>query len=601
MDPQPTDGAPPLVPVCDPVPDDELKWLIFFAPIALNFIYVEKEVDMQLLAAQQGWRLVYAYLDQENGIHNNRVHDRPASALFVHEEQKIACVAVRGTSTIHDVITDIRQVPVPFPDPESMPSKTTTSNGNASVDEEWTTVFRGQGVAVAGMAGAAVNLAREHADSLLMLAKQGYRIRLVGHSLGGAVATLLGVLIYKDLIETVEGEKADSAAAAASTSAATSAAAVAESDMPLRVYSYGTPSCTDLALSEAVESFVTTVVLHDDVVPRLTPTSCRGLLKHLLHIRETWVKEHFADDIRAFTDRAKTAWAPRWRGGFTLSASSSIKLKRYCRKQLQYGKHQLLIVKDKLLVGDEPVAASSARVVNVVEQEDDWRPDTSEPLPSDAGASGNHEEGVEVVDDDNTEPKLVMDFMGGIDVRSEGIVIDGDEFFDPENHLIDSSDDEDSTTTKDLLDNSLAGSAVDVVGTNHVLLDEVATPNMSFDVVEDHNSDAGSSRERMGESDHDEDDDDDDSPLGAVVLEETPLPRMFIPGKIVHVYSHRGVYKAAYVPRSFRELRRISLAGNMLSDHKTKSYFDALLEVRSVRKAEESPPQWTAFDEDDTW
>ena len=26
----------------------------------------------------------------------------------------------------------------------------------------------------------------------------------------------------------------------------------------------------------------------------------------------------------------------------------------------------------------------------------------------------------------------------------------------------------------------------------------------------------------------------------AVLLEETPLPRMFIPGKIVHIYTHRG-------------------------------------------------------------
>jgi FYVE zinc finger len=85
-----------------------------------------------------------------------------------------------------------------------------------------------------------------------------------------------------------------------------------------------------------------------------------------------------------------------------------------------------------------------------------------------------------------------------------------------------------------------------------------------------------------------------------VILEEIPLPRMFIPGNIVHVYSHRGTYKAAYVPRAFRELRRISLAANMLADHTTSGYYESLLEVRSVRHAEELPPSWTAFDEDDT-
>ncbi|OEU18634.1 hypothetical protein FRACYDRAFT_217262 [Fragilariopsis cylindrus CCMP1102] len=75
---------------------------------------------------------------------------------------------------------------------------------------------------------------------------------------------------------------------------------------------------------------------------------------------------------------------------------------------------------------------------------------------------------------------------------------------------------------------------------------------------------------------------------------------MFVPGKVIHVYSHRGVYKAAYVPRTFKELRRISLAGNMLSNHTAKSYFEGLLEVQTVRDAQESPPTWTAYDEDDT-
>ena len=86
-----------------------------------------------------------------------------------------------------------------------------------------------------------------------------------------------------------------------------------------------------------------------------------------------------------------------------------------------------------------------------------------------------------------------------------------------------------------------------------------------------------------------------------VILEEMTLPRMFIPGKIVHIYTHNGGYKAVCVPRTFRELRRISLAGNMLQDHTCKSYYEALLEVRSIRKAKKSLPQWTGFGEDDTW
>ena len=86
----------------------------------------------------------------------------------------------------------------------------------------------------------------------------------------------------------------------------------------------------------------------------------------------------------------------------------------------------------------------------------------------------------------------------------------------------------------------------------------------------------------------------------AVLLEETPLPRMFIPGKIIHIYTHRGGYKAAAVPRAFRELRRISLAGSMLNDHTSKAYYEGLLECKTVRDANKSLPAWTGFSEEMT-
>lgn len=60
--------------------------------MALNLDYAEKEVEMQLLAAQQGWRLLYAYLTQD--LENIKPADRPATAIFIHEEQKINCLSV---------------------------------------------------------------------------------------------------------------------------------------------------------------------------------------------------------------------------------------------------------------------------------------------------------------------------------------------------------------------------------------------------------------------------------------------------------------------------------------------------------------------------
>eukprot|EP00977_Amphora_coffeiformis_P004529 scaffold976_cov161-Amphora_coffeaeformis.AAC.7 len=512
-----------FTPVCDPVPDTTLASLIFYAPLALNFIYADKEVDIQLLAAQQGWKLLYAYLQHET---ENKVTDRPASAVFVHEKQKVVCLAIRGTSTIQDVVTDIRQTPIPFP--ESDPEISQRSS-----DGDWTTVSRGQGLAVSGMAAAALNLYREHSDCLLQLAKQGYRIRMTGHSLGGSVATLLGVLIRRDLKRDLD------------------------EDIPLRVYAYASPACLDARLADFVENFVTSVVLHDDVVPRLTMSSCRGLLKHLLHIRDTWVKDHMSDDIMAITERARNAWAPRWREGFTISKSSK-SLKRYCRKQLLYGKGKLLSFTDKFV----RELSSSGR--------DDRS--SSDGASSCRSMGSSFVEDGPAIDNEDEKPHLLVDYMGGIDHRVEGVVIDGEEFFETEQSLIESEDEAELDEFKDPVDSSMSC--------------EQAPSNIgeTYEVTA-----------LLGDSECV----DEEAPE-AVVLAEAPLPRLFIPGRIVHLYSHRGVFRAAYVPRDFRELRRISLAGNMLSDHRCKNYYEALLETLDVRKAPEHAPRWTAFDEDDT-
>jgi len=170
----------PFEPVCAEVPDDLISSLLFYAPLALDFIYAECEVDMQLLAAQQGWRLVYAALDQNHTSSGNgnegtcldgteQTPDKPASALFAHDEHRIACLSVRGTATIQDVVTDIRAMPVPFPQQDDVTDR-----------DNWTSVSRGEGLALCGMAGAATNLFRETADSLLYLAMKGYKIRIVG-------------------------------------------------------------------------------------------------------------------------------------------------------------------------------------------------------------------------------------------------------------------------------------------------------------------------------------------------------------------------------------------------------------------------------------
>eukprot|EP00547_Thalassionema_nitzschioides_P008274 CAMPEP_0194226710 /NCGR_PEP_ID=MMETSP0156-20130528/42393_1 /TAXON_ID=33649 /ORGANISM="Thalassionema nitzschioides, Strain L26-B" /LENGTH=1124 /DNA_ID=CAMNT_0038959155 /DNA_START=54 /DNA_END=3424 /DNA_ORIENTATION=- len=543
-------------PVCDYVPDDVIQSCSFYAPLALNFVYAEKEVDMQLLAAQQGWRVLYAHLHEEPGC------DKPGSALFLHDTHKIACFAVRGTATISDVVTDLKQVPIPFPEIET----------EESVDAgDWTPVFRGEGLAVSGMAKAAVNLYREHIDVLSFLKKKSYAIRVVGHSLGGGVATLFGTLLKCHFEVSRENNGISSEMKAVASS---------DRDQPVRVYGYASPSCVDAVLSDYQQSFVTTVVLHDDVVPRLTPTSMRGLVKHLLHIRETWVQFHMKNDLLAITERAKTVWAPRWRNGFTLRTASG-----FCRKHIQYGKKKILSVKGKI---------RSQRSSTIPEQNQNQYQESSENFGNGAGIYessndlGIHEEGSESDTENycNGLSKLVVDYMGGIDKSVAGTILDDDVYFDADDLLLENDSDSDEEFME----------AMESLEAEH-LMDPVQEGSNWARFDEQHIQECSSNEFSSSICNSELEEGDDPS---TVVLDETPLPRMFLPGKIVHLYTHRGGYKAAFVPRTFRELRKVSMAGNMLSDHTSKEYFEALSEVQSVRKAEEGLPQWTAFDEDVT-
>ena len=232
---------------------------------------------MQLLAAQQGWRLVYASLDQNHhhandgssGTNNNEgtldmsnenFSDKPASALFAHDKHKVACLSIRGTATIQDVVTDIRATPVPFPQQEEEEGNLKNeSSSSQTLDEEWTSVFKGSGLALCGMAGAASNLFRETADSLLYLALNGYKIRIVGHSLGGGVAALLGILVLRHFEEHCVNSKD-------SLSSSSDNATTITDDGFVRVYSYGTPSCVDSKLADHPRTLglCTSVVLHGE-------------------------------------------------------------------------------------------------------------------------------------------------------------------------------------------------------------------------------------------------------------------------------------------------------------------------------------------------
>lgn len=64
------------------------------------------------------------------------------------------------------------------------------------------------------------------------------------------------------------------------------------------------------------------------------------------------------------------------------------------------------------------------------------------------------------------------------------------------------------------------------------------------------------------------------------MINPATVAKLWLPGRIMHIYMHRGVYRIAEVPRSFPSLRRIEIQGDIFNDHTSRTVYDALLEVK---------------------
>ena len=77
-------------------------------------------------------------------------------------------------------------------------------------------------------------------------------------------------------------------------------------------------------------------------------------------------------------------------------------------------------------------------------------------------------------------------------------------------------------------------------------------------------------------------------------------PPLHVPGRVLHLYHLHGVYRGAWLPGAasdFAPLSTIRLAPHMLSDHKCDSYLAALKSCRSAMHAPSPPPRWVPYDE----
>ncbi|GKU86315.1 hypothetical protein SLEP1_g852 [Rubroshorea leprosula] len=184
---------------------------------------------------------------------------RPGYYIGIDPRKKLVIFAIRGTHTVYDLITDI----------------VTSSDGEVTL-EGYSTHF--------GTAEAARwFLTHEIGTIRKCLEKyQGFRLRLVGHSLGAATASLLAIMLRKKSHKEL-GFNPDIVTAVG----------------------YATPPCMSKELGESCSDFVSTVVMQDDIVPRLSAASLARLRNEIL--QTDWMSVVEKEDWKSVIDLVTNA------------------------------------------------------------------------------------------------------------------------------------------------------------------------------------------------------------------------------------------------------------------------------------------------------
>ncbi|GMN48951.1 hypothetical protein TIFTF001_018115 [Ficus carica] len=184
---------------------------------------------------------------------------RPGYYLGVDPRKKLVILGIRGTHTVYDLITDIVSL----------------SDGEVTF-EGYSTHF--------GTAEAARWFLNHEMETIRKCLRkyEGFRLRLVGHSLGGATASLLAIMLRKKSLKEL-GFSPDIVSA----------------------IGYATPPCVSKELAESCSDYVTTVVMQDDIIPRLSVASLTRLRNEILDTDWTSVVEK--EDWRSVIDLVTNA------------------------------------------------------------------------------------------------------------------------------------------------------------------------------------------------------------------------------------------------------------------------------------------------------
>eukprot|EP00897_Mesotaenium_endlicherianum_P009529 jgi/Mesen1/8604/ME000005S08565 len=173
---------------------------------------------------------------------------RPAYYIALDHARRALVLAVRGTWTYSDMLTDLNL--------HSEPLSTLGSDGHAH----------------AGMLSAADWILRTEREHLRDALQQhpGYSLVLTGHSLGAGTAALMAYILRDALSPDGDVSRVPGV---------TELAIPPES---VTCWAYECPPCVTMSLCQHA-TFITSVCLHDDMVPRLSAAAIEDLRDEMVH------------------------------------------------------------------------------------------------------------------------------------------------------------------------------------------------------------------------------------------------------------------------------------------------------------------------------
>ncbi|KAK7277529.1 hypothetical protein RJT34_22543 [Clitoria ternatea] len=184
---------------------------------------------------------------------------RPAYYIGVDTRKKLVILCIRGTHTLYDLITDI------------------VSSSDGEVTFEGYSAHFGTSESARWFLHHEIEIIRKCLEKY-----EGFRLRLVGHSLGGAIASVLAMMIHKKSTKDL-GFSPDIVSAVG----------------------YGTPPCVSKELAESCSGYVTTVVMQDDIIPRLSVASLTRLRNEIL--QTDWMSVIEKEDWKSVSDLVTNA------------------------------------------------------------------------------------------------------------------------------------------------------------------------------------------------------------------------------------------------------------------------------------------------------